>query len=1053
MNKEYIEELIKSALPNAPKSIHDFYLDIIEEIKPKTQTFSKDFGDRGEANYALVHFPSRINLHRDGDSLSFSPAIEKGLLLMHGTDGTIALEEMVNYDAPRGISMLDKVNDSIRSHQYEKKHEIGMRFIAHGISYHQLGKTPNVEMSGNDKTQRVITNPFVHGDSINAEISNKLDKLFHSSNSAAEEHLPLSLYLQSVYGLNESLSETERNAFLERNGNTFTLSSFFDTRVMYELNGQQSGLGSVAESQLQLSQIANELIAEAYDKTAREIFSPAIQNLSNAAKVYSSDDPINDVFGRFALQHYPAAMVNFIVSAKGNSEVESHKAMAHRKLFIEAMADIAGVNWFDEISMGKINRSDKMEDFLSKFRSIFDPNKHSHHFIDNVMSHVDKGKVPRALIAEQFGVKYISKNQFSKAFQLKDEDLTTAFALSKLPDNWFEGTDMFSRDIDIRQFSPHDNIRSGVNDKGEDVSKTLNSIGYGKIKTYLVRTGQHLADLDSQLQRATQSGNPETASETKLRINREKKIVSQQYSWLSKKPDAVNAIMQFDEQFKVNATLNDYERLMKTFLDALAMRAAYDVVGSNGLDVDEEGKIELKEKVVANELFNQMVEDEINYRHELDSDHRDYGDEEVHIDTIEIDGFGSLFDKCWSIKDAADNNDRLHKSMSSISKSLGGYSTNDVSWKGLIDDPVTINGFNFIPITSRKRLLQEGVTQNHCVYTLLNPCLSGETSVFSIEDEDGVVVATMEVSQEEYASGLEHENAQLYGPNNSGVSKELQNAGNIFIEQLNDGVLSPICLEDENDASELFDTDNVEEIADLQLVPFLTDAIYDAYGIVRDHLPTGVTFRDILEKSDGMYTLFIQSNSGQDILAMDRLAEIYELNTQQVVDLAKYCPVRLIVENYNRVYSLVHEATHKKDLARIINQHSMNDNTIEVMTKYAEEYEDEAFYPLWSWIEDNVETYPEGMDEDSFRRCLREVINHECAGKGMQELASTLMKESQEAESSANRCYSLMASYLPEHLSPAPLMNAFSDDTKQRIQRLKIGEIKQEREETNSLSM
>lgn len=1053
MNIEKIESLIKQAMPDAPSKVHDFYMDIVNQITPKKENFTQSFDGRGEADYTMVYQSTRLTILLEGTDIEILPNIDSGLVVMRGTDGSIAVDGIRNNIGlpTQTKSMLDRVENNFERGRSQANGEISTRFMSHGIGQFQFGNTHHFNLNASSQQSRkAIPDNGLHsrgfGRELNARIGREVGLIGVNTTDSVSQ---ITAYMKVLLGLDNDISDRgkemslkERSAYLNAIGNmTYYTSTFFDPLVLAAINGNDSQDADLTQNQASLANLISNTLKESYLEAINSTFDSVKEKLRSAANFYPSSNDTNS-FEDVAFNNYPTSMLNFIITAKGNTPEETEKVRAHRKLFLDAIATEAGVDLIEGLS--EEERSDEFIAFLRKLDMIFDEKKNGEYFIDSIMKHIDDGKIPRLMIADQFGSPYINKKDFRQAMQNNEESLTEALALAKLPKNWLEANTLDGEKVDISVTDRHKKLRTYVDkDSDESTIHTLNSIGYSKVKPYLVRTGQELSRLDDRLAKAAQSNNPEHAQAVKLQVNKEKKVISQQYVWLAKKNDAIDAIIDFDNQYGINSTLSDYERTMSIFLDAIAMRAAYDVAGSDGLSVNDEGKMEIDTEALSSKLYESMLESESEYRYNLDSDHRDYDDEENFIEKPEIHEFSNLFDTCWSVKSAAENNSKLHKSMSSISKKLGEYSTNNVSWTGLVNEPVNINGYSFIPITDRKRLLEEGVIQNHCVYTLLNPCLSGETSVFTIENNQGQVVATMEVHQEDASEGLVHESIQLYGPGNSGVDRSIQDAGNTLIEMLDSGDIEVNFIEEENSMHDYIDNDNVEEIADLQLVPFLTDAIYDAYAVIKRHLPMGTTLSDILESTEGMSDLFYRSESGQAIRAMERLSEIYDLDTDDMVTLAKQSPVRLIMENHNQLYVSAHEATHAREQARIIHQHSENEATINIMQDYADQYAENE-YQLWSFIEDNVDAFPEGMDEDAFRRCLRSVIDTEDAEKGMQDFAKNIMQESKNMERQAKRHYDLMVSYLPQGMSVTPLMEAFSEDVQKRIQQLDIMEVSKE---------
>ena len=603
-----------------------------------------------------------------------------------------------------------------------------------------------------------------------------------------------------------------------------------------------------------------------------------------------------------AVNYYPYDILNMIGSAEATDEHSREDVLRFRRQFMEGLltmvADSPSVNVFSDENSNLFQGENRALAVRAhaKLRGVFNEKYHSQR--QQLVNEIDKGRFPFKMIAKNNDVGHINSKQFIASMKT-NHNLSDALALAHIPYNWVRTTLDTGDVVNALSYEDRKSEIEGVNERA----------GALILKRYLANLGRKFASIDGEIADLKTSNTSDEEKGVKRKtLEKEKKRMAAKWSWLAKKGDLPLAFEKFDADYKVSASLRDYETQLNMFMDAIVNRIIYDHPAQ---DVEkcltfEEGQptIEIDVEMLKSKMMEYGQEQHNDYIWDLDDDDP-YKDEEYFPDDMEsLDYQGVSLSGLWDLKESADKNHRLHKNMSSITKQLGEHCSDDVSWIGVTKDDVSIGDYVFEPISSRKRLLQEGVQMNHCVYSYLYPCLRGETSIVSVKDrETGSLLATMEVSQEEVDDNeFKHDMQQLYGVGNSGVPKEIRDAANIYMHRLDEQFgleLNDVLYENQNN-NELDDLD-LDEMANLQVVPFLTDAIYDAYLYLEEYLPDSISFTDLIERTPGLMNLFYESEIGHSIRSIEWFSSAFDIDKKAVVANREAWDVIGVNKSYNEL--------------------------------------------------------------------------------------------------------------------------------------------------------
>lgn len=110
---------------------------------------------------------------------------------------------------------------------------------------------------------------------------------------------------------------------------------------------------------------------------------------------------------------------------------------------------------------------------------------------------------------------------------------------------------------------------------------------------------------------------------------------------------------------------------------------------------------------------------------------------------------GAVFDPKWTLAQARAAMERWHRAIGrmraeqSAANGLGVGFSDPVAYAPFPDEPISVNGFTFVPLRSCEDLWVEGVAMRHCVAIYSQDLVYGLARIFSIQ-QDGRRIATAE---------------------------------------------------------------------------------------------------------------------------------------------------------------------------------------------------------------------------------------------------------------------------------------------------------------------
>ncbi|MDK9793708.1 PcfJ domain-containing protein [Vibrio sp. D431a] len=186
-------------------------------------------------------------------------------------------------------------------------------------------------------------------------------------------------------------------------------------------------------------------------------------------------------------------------------------------------------------------------------------------------------------------------------------------------------------------------------------------------------------------------------------------------------------------------------------------------------------------------------------------------------------------------------NEMAHTVQSKYQKELSEYGKDkDFSWTALFEDKIDIgDGLKIENISSKNRLLDEAITQQHCVFSYLQRAMHGESIILSVTNENDERVATVELTHDVFE---DFDIEQCYGRNNDSVSSSISGAVELFVDKLNNDPEEELGIEMPDEITAEIDIDDAEErpskyASMLSQIPFETDAAHKAYFILDELTP------------------------------------------------------------------------------------------------------------------------------------------------------------------------------------------------------------------------
>lgn len=568
---------------------------------------------------------------------------------------------------------------------------------------------------------------------------------------------------------------------------------------------------------------------------------------------------------------YPSLVENFIVSGR------TPEVIKYRKEFIDRIYE----QLYGEIDLTKesllsdgysssrtlsFSMARVWDDFLRNPKSPWMDSNRLRTIDSETVDLIDKGVFPWREVAKKLGFETISKKQFQSAMRAvgfvnrrshrytdsfpQSLSLQDCLALSKFPPNWFD------LDKDLTKLALFSN----------NMLKHL--IGTGKKIDHFQATKdkQGLAQLNGR------------------------------HKWMAHTtPEQLeDKLSAFDEKYKFVAEYSDYAKILSDVIECVSLRVILDSDFDDPeacIDFDYSmNEISINET----ELYRNFIEKQNrDYEPEWDEDEgeyieHDFADLYPEIEMVDGRSVLSAAQNHFDVKTFAEKNNALHNAYNGFIQESNRHSDVNYEWTGLTDDPVMHEDFLFVPLNDRLSLLNEGIVQEHCVFSYLGPCLSGDSSIVSVRDpETKEILATVEFKlNDETEVGLDLEIEQCYGVGNTTVSSRLNDAVHSFAQKISAGEI-PANNFTEQEGIDPGIIDNVEsypltEGAVVKSIPYDTDAAYHAFFFALKYLPEEDPIAVMFPNETSM-EMFYASEFGKDIRVLQSLGRKFEMPAEKVL--------------------------------------------------------------------------------------------------------------------------------------------------------------------------
>lgn len=618
---------------------------------------------------------------------------------------------------------------------------------------------------------------------------------------------------------------------------------------------------------------------------------------------------------------------------------ETESSRKFRYQFVEQLQNMM----FGNVDMERFSK-DVVVTTLNELISI----KDGHITDPEVIADIDSGKFPAHRIVSNFGFPNMSKKQFARALSIMGEqyhgmngsgrsrpnhpfrkmlgyknELHDAFALACLPKEWFQwspdGKDILNArdlyDIAAEKEQVFRAEEERMRNSGESTMPHAGHIAaydivgdiFEKMKPSLVKTAEHLDLIKGEIQDAS------SPDETRL-AKRKMKQVASKWSWLAKSDTPMTEKMaRFDEQFRVSASYDDYERLMGEFIETINRR----VVTSNS---------NLPERVLT---FNRDYYEINLLTGIIDSKYKEYIDgkaerqepEEIWDPDLEVyitkdtttppslsmgplvvpnqrDAAREIRTQCDNFKELANLNNELHKYHGRIVREANRNTAHDLSWSKLTDAPLRLGNYVIDTVNSRLDLLLEGTEMDHCAFSYMGACMAGESVIMSARDAStGDRVATIELvpEYEEDENGnvtATYEVQQCFGIHNMKTDEvsKVEALINDWVDAVNNGDIPTNAAK----LKEGSDEQNEELLDDVSLfpetegdlvcsIPFSGDGAYLAYYAFNQYSPEGYSFDALADKNDMFSDIYYESGFRNEIKQIDDLCRDFHIEPMSFV--------------------------------------------------------------------------------------------------------------------------------------------------------------------------
>lgn len=115
----------------------------------------------------------------------------------------------------------------------------------------------------------------------------------------------------------------------------------------------------------------------------------------------------------------------------------------------------------------------------------------------------------------------------------------------------------------------------------------------------------------------------------------------------------------------------------------------------------------------------------------------------------------------------------------------------DNNWLPLVESITAPNGVQFIPLTNRTELKEESDTMKHCVWSYTTNCVRNGSHIFSLRNEKGARLATVEYKEKKVKGRTLIERNHIEGPRKSQTPEKAVEAADWLVDQINRGEIQP----------------------------------------------------------------------------------------------------------------------------------------------------------------------------------------------------------------------------------------------------------------------
>lgn len=582
----------------------------------------------------------------------------------------------------------------------------------------------------------------------------------------------------------------------------------------------------------------------------------------------------------------PLPLLNFILSS------ESPEQAKYRKEFFEVTYKLLAGK--DLQSWGDIDT--RMENIFDGIFSL-DKNKKSTTATDLIINSINNGKYPMVEISTGLGVPSMKKKQFqramyilgehkrgiesrnnpfSKGFDFRPSTAKGVFCVSKLPEEWLLTTP------------------GGVNALTDEGGKFLSERMQGKQKEFIHKLLPYLVEAGVKIDSFSTKGDKASLKE-----------LSKQWSWLSNgNKGLLDKITAFDQKYNVNATFDDYSKILADTLDSVFKRI---VKSNNNIDMSDVFTVEEQELKVNEEMVSTLILKHLDEETLLE-DKPDDWDEEIDGDyepLLPSEYMAPLYlpekysisrlckESSASFKEVALLSDKLHKNYSNFLKQANSNSELDFEWAKITDNPFYLDGgFVVDTVSTRLQLLEEGEVMGHCVFSYLNECLSGESVILSIKNKDGDRIATAELSLEEgEESGVEISIVQCLGKQNAVTSdvRLIERGLEDWVDKVHKGEVAvnyEKIMNNENRDDIFIDAEDkpMDKGDVLCSIPYSGDGAYLSYFYFNKYTPSNLSIDNIIESQPLLYEAYEQSSFSKEIKIIKDIAIRWNCPPEDVVN-------------------------------------------------------------------------------------------------------------------------------------------------------------------------